>query len=103
MFLMSDEPITLLPRVHVSGDWTLFMEKNITIGPEWTEYWVTGSPAQDMAVQISVCDTGLIGHYWLDNVKFYVGEYVPTDLDENQHGAALGKLSTTWASIKTQR
>ena len=104
MFLMTDEPVALLPRVHISGPWTLFMEKRVTIGPEWEEYWVTGSPAQDMTVQISVCDTGVVAHYWLDNVKFYEGEYVPTDTGESdQQVAALGKLSTTWAGIKARR
>ena len=102
-FLKAEAQYNLLLRVHVSGSWTLFMENQVTVGTEWAEYWVTGSPTEDMTTQISICNTGGIMNYWADNVKFYEGEYVPEDLEgPGQQVAALGKLSTTWACIKTQ-
>ena len=101
VFLKADAPYALLPRAHVSGTWELFMEKQVTVQTEWAEYWVTGSPMNDMTVQISICNTGGIMNYWMDTAMFYEGEYEPTELDGiDQQVAAAGKLSTTWAGIK---
>jgi hypothetical protein len=100
-FLKAEAPYALLMRLHVSGTWDLFMENQVNVTTEWAEYWVTGSPAQDMTVQISICNTNGIMNYWIDNVMFYEGEYVPTELDGlDQQVTAPGKLATTWAGIK---
>ncbi len=102
VFLKAEEPYNLLLRVHVSGTWDLFMEKRVNVQTEWAEYWVTGSPVQDMTVQISICNTSGIMNYWADNAMFYEGEYVPTELDgQDKQVDALGKLATTWAATKS--
>ncbi len=78
------------------------MEKRVNVQTDWAEYWVTGSPLQDMTVQISICNTSGIMNYWADNAMFYEGEYVPTELDgQDKQVVALGKLANTWAAIKS--
>ncbi len=65
---------------HAGGNWEGYGEKQITITDKWTEYYVT-TPV----FAADVTPTSLTFHigfqaqeFWVDNIKFYEGDYVPT-------------------------
>ena len=77
-------------------------------GTEWEEYWDTftmPNDASDLSVGIRWTNQGAGKiSYWLDGIRFYEGEYVPTELDDVQKAVVTirNKLSTTWGEVKAQ-
>ena len=83
--------------------WFTFLSEQVEIGPEWSEYFGTFDATQDSDnVSISVRVGELDIDVWVDDIRFYEGEYVPSELQKEKAVAARGKLATTWGSIKTQ-
>lgn len=70
------------------------------IGIDWEEHWTTFTAPKDVDVKVGVRG-GPDVSFWMDGVKFYVGEYEPTEVDGPRIAVVpMGKLATTWASIK---
>jgi len=84
--------------------YTIRFQKNISIGTDWEEYWATGTVSEDAQVAIRFTTFSNECIYWFDNLRFYEGEYVPTELDDVQKAVVTirNKLSTTWGEVKVQ-
>ncbi len=70
----------------------------------WTEYYVTTDPFpfQPVATRAKFFVGYGPGAFWIDDIKIYMDEYVPTIPGENMAVAmTVGKLAATWASIKS--
>ena len=80
------------------------LDEQITIGTEWQEYFGFFDATIDGDVSISVRIGESDIDVWVDDVKFYEGEYVPTELDDQEQAVSPddSKLATRWGSIKTQ-
>jgi len=91
-------------RMHFIGDkqpWPMSPDKTVPVTTEWEEYWTTGIPPQSVG-RILFCNApqGSKVSYWIDGVRFYIGEYQPAIPDKAIE--ATGKLAITWATIKTK-
>lgn len=76
--------------------------QTVLIGIDWAEYWTTFTAPKDVEVKVGVRG-GPDVSFWMDGVRFYVGEYEPTEFGGPKIAVApMGKLAATWASIKTQ-
>jgi len=76
----------------------------VGIGTEWEEYSFTAEwPKATLAgIRFLNAGAGKIS-YWVDCVRFYEGEYVPTEIeDEKAVVDSSNSLITAWASIKAQ-
>ena len=102
-FLKAEEPRPLGMYSEIPVDpWTKIPNKVVTVGTEWKEYWATGIPPAGI-VTIGFKNEGSKVSYWIDGVKFYPGEYVPTEIEGQKIAVAPGsKSATTWGSIKVQ-
>ena len=60
--------------------WTGYGEQMITITDEWAEYHVTTDVfTEDVSpVGITFHIGSAVGGFWVDNIKFYEGDYIPT-------------------------
>jgi len=97
----ASRPVGMYAEVLVDP-WTKSPSQTVTITTEWVEYWATGIPPDDM-VGIGFSNGGSTVSYWIDGVRFYAGEYVPTDLDGDEPKIAVtrkNKLATTWGELK---
>ncbi len=75
--------------------------KTVLVETEWKEYWATliTSP-KDVAVKVGVRG-GPAVNFWMDGVRFYEGEYEPTEIGGPRIAVdPRSKLSTTWATLK---
>lgn len=80
--------------------WTGYGSQAFTMTTEWVEYHTVAEIPE-------VVDPGTITfhiayadiNFWIDNVKWYEGEYVPSAVTAVQPS---GKISTCWAKIKTR-
>ena len=72
----------------------------IAITTEWQEYFGTFEATSTGAAWISVRAGELDIDVWVDKVRFYDGEYVPTEIEKAV--TTDGKLAITWASIKAR-
>ncbi len=101
-FLKAEEPreVGMYAELQVNP-WTKSPSGTANVGTEWEEFWATGLPAA-AAVGIGFSNRGSKVNYWIDGVRFYPGEYVPTEIDGVQRAVAPGnKLTTTWGKIRT--
>jgi len=70
----------------------------------WTEYYVTTDPFpfQPLATRAKFFVGYGDGAFWIDDIRIYMDEYVPTSPAENIAVAMTAdKLAATWASIKS--
>ena len=74
------------------------------VGTEWNEYSFTFEMPETANAGVRFLNAGAGDiSYWLDAVRFYAGEYVPTEIEgEKAVVASSNSLTTTWASIKAQ-
>jgi hypothetical protein len=101
-FLKGEEPRPMGMYSELLVDpWTKSPDENFDITTEWAEYWATGVPLDDV-VGLGFRNRGSTVSYWIDGVRFYAGEYVPTDLEDVPQIAVTrkSKLATTWGDIK---
>jgi len=71
----------------------------------WTEYYLTTDvfPTQPLATRAKFMVGYGPGAFWIDDIRIYMGEYIPSSSAENQAVAmTTDKLATTWASIKAE-
>jgi len=99
-FLKAEEPRQVGMYAELQVDpWTKSPSGVANVVTEWKEFWATGLPAA-AAVGIGFSNSGSKVNYWIDGVRFYPGEYVPTG--GIQEAVAPGnKLTTTWGRIRT--
>jgi serine/threonine protein kinase/WD40 repeat protein len=75
--------ITFKPELGIEP-WTGYGDKIITITDTWAEYHVTTPVFTENVIPASF--TFHIGHapggFWIDDVKFYEGDYVPTIIEK---------------------
>ena len=105
-WLKAEEPRNA--RFHIfdlaGGDpWFTFLSEEFPIDTEWEEYFGTFDAAQDsdnvsISVRIGESDIDV----WVDDLKFYEGEYVPTEVGEQSVIFTRDRLTTTWGDIRTQ-
>ena len=82
--------------------WTVYANKQVTVGEEWEEYWVTfEQPETAMPVRVWFLNTGSDIDFWVDGVRVFVGEYAPTEIGGIRAlSMTTEKIATTWAAIK---
>ncbi len=104
----SEKPRQVSLNIQEQQDpWTFWQGGDINLtGPEWEEYFVTfnakESVARNMWVGLSIAQSDV--DFWLDNFRYFEGE--PEDdlsRDEPFPVDAKEKLTTQWASVKTDR
>lgn len=104
----SEKPRQVSLNIQEQKDpWTFWQGGDINLtGPEWEEYFLTFNAketvARDMWVGLSVAQSDV--DFWLDNFRYFEGE--PEDdlsRDEPFPVDAKEKLTTQWASVKTER
>jgi len=101
-FLKAEEPREVGMYAELQVDpWTKSPSGTANVGTEWEEFWATGIPVA-ASVGIGFSNRGSKVSYWIDGVRFYAGEYVPTEFDNDPTAVTPGsKLTTTWGSIRT--
>ncbi len=101
-FLKAESPRDVGMYAELQVDpWTKVPSGTANVGTEWKEFWATGVPIA-AAVGIGFSNRGSKVNYWIDGVRFYAGEYVPTEVDGIQQAVKPGsKLTTTWGRIRT--
>ena len=80
-----------------------FRSETFTTTNTWQEYHLTTDP---MAIRPQATRAKFFvgygpGEFWIDDIKVYLGEYVPTLPDQAVFMTA-DKLAVTWASIKSK-
>ena len=104
----SEKPRQVSLNIQEQHDpWTFWQDGDINLkGPEWEEYFVTFNAKEtvvrDMWVGLSVAQSDV--DFWIDNFRYFEGE--PEDdlsRDEPFPVDAKEKLTTQWASVKTER
>jgi hypothetical protein len=83
--------------------YTIRFQKNLSIGTDWEEYWATGTVPEDAQVAIRFTTFSNECIYWFDNLRFYEGEYVPTETEgEKSVVVSSDKVITAWGDIKAK-
>ena len=104
----SEKPRQVSLNIQEQHDpWTFWQGGDINLsGPEWEEYFITFTAketvARDMWVGLSIAQSDV--DFWIDNFRYFEGE--PEDdltRDEPFPVDAKEKLTTQWASVKTER
>ena len=105
MSLKAEEPRNIQMMIFREvPSYEVRITKTINVGTEWEEFWVTGAMPEDSLVAIRLLNAGSGKiSYWVDNVRFYEGEYVPTFIEEEKAVMMTGdKLPATWAGIRSR-
>lgn len=104
----SEKPRQVSLNIQEQQDpWTFWQGGDIDLtGPEWEEYSITfvakDTVERKMWVGLAIAQSDV--DFWLDNFRYFEGE--PKDdltRDEPFSVDAKGKLTTQWASVKTDR
>jgi hypothetical protein len=90
---------------HRAAPWTVYGSKNFLIEQDWKEFWTPVlMPVDDNIVGIYLeLRDSTKGKVWVDNVRFYEGDYVPEkNLRAKQPEAVepKSKLAIAWGKIK---
>ena len=95
-------------RFHIfdvggGAPWFTFLSEEVVIDTEWTEYFGTfdaGQATTNASISLRIGESDI--NVWVDDIKFYEGEYVPTELVEGPQMAvrARGKLAAMWGNVK---
>ena len=81
-----------------------FRSETFTTTDVWQEYYLTTAPMpqQPQATRAKLFVGYGPGEFWVDDIKIYTGEYVPTFPGDQAVAMTVDKLATTWASIRKQ-
>jgi len=82
--------------------WDEYGRKEVEVNEEWQEYWTTFTASLSEAVwpRIALGQSDI--SIWVDNVRFYEGEYVEEEgLGREEAVEKAGKLIMTWAEMKS--
>lgn len=95
----AERKINFKPELSVDP-WTAYGAQEFTITTEWEEYHTIAELPEKVDPASITFHIGYTeGNFWIDDVKWYEGEYVPsvpTDVQPSD------KLATSWAKIKSQ-
>jgi len=81
--------------------WDEYGRKEAEVNEEWQEYWTTFNVSLSEAAWPRIALGQSDVNIWVDNVRFYEGEYVEEeDLGREEAVDPAGKLPITWAGIK---
>jgi len=105
-FIKSDENMQfhlLISGGSEDGFQPSFRSATFTTTDVWKEYYLTTDPMpqQPQATRAKFFVGYGSGGFWIDDIKVYQGEYVPTLPGSQAVAMTAGKLAITWASIKT--
>ncbi len=106
-FIKSDDDMQFQLRISggsEDGFQPSFTSQTFITTDVWTEYYLTTDPFsfKPVATRAKFFVGYGPGAFWIDDIKIYMGEYVPTIPAENMAVAmTVDKLATTWASIKS--
>ncbi|GIX07408.1 MAG: hypothetical protein KatS3mg115_1811 [Candidatus Poribacteria bacterium] len=88
---------------HRQAPWTVYGSTDILIDVEWKEFWVAANINQNddiVGIYLELRDTPK-GQVWVDYVRFYEGEFEPSEFAEEELAVApQGKLAVRWADLK---
>jgi hypothetical protein len=96
----AEEPRPVAIYVEQADDpWDEYGRLEVEVNEEWLEYWTTfpASAAGPVWPRIALGTSDV--NIWVDNVRFYEGEYVEDPGMESAVGST-GRLPTTWAGMK---
>ena len=105
-YAKADVPRVISMEIKVSppDPYENITETNVNINEEWAEFSQSFVPARDYSAiaQIDFWLGQVVGEVWIDGVRVYEGDKQDREDDSPQISvAAKGKLTTTWASIKS--
>ncbi|MCP4263742.1 MAG: hypothetical protein GY774_40475 [Planctomycetes bacterium] len=108
VFLKSKEgdmDINFKPEL-AQDPWTAPVEQPFVITEEWTEYSLTSAEiSEDLTPAEIVFHIGYApGEFWIDNIRWYEGEYVPPSLGDKAFASLPvpedgAMISDTWANL----
>lgn len=103
MFLKAEEERNVVLNVRdLNAPKQEHFEKTVLVGTEWQEYWATFTSPKDVEAKVGVRG-GPAVNYWIDLIKFYEGEYVPTEIDGQRIAVSPGgRLATVWGVLKAR-
>jgi len=92
---------------RAASPYETWLNKTFTVETEWKEFWTTGAVPEDVTpgrITPARNEGGFTDiNYWVDDVKFYEGEYVPTETEVDKVAVfSRSTLATTWSKVKTQ-
>jgi hypothetical protein len=98
----AEEPRQVAYYVEQAIDpWDEYGRESVQVNEEWQEYWTTFTASISGAVwpRIALGESDV--SIWVDNVRFYEGEYVEEEDLETQNAVGpASKLLMTWGRIK---
>lgn len=103
MFLKAEEERNVVLNVRdLNAPKQEHFEKTVLVGTEWQEYWATFTSPKDVEAKVGVRG-GPAVNYWIDLIKFYEGEYVPTEIDGQRIAVSpRSRVATIWGAIKAR-
>ncbi len=106
LWAKSEEPRNITFRImHQGVPWTVYAPKSINLTEEWKEFYNTFEmPVDDVNSRAGIIMGTQTIDVWIDHVRLYEGEYV-SDIEGTEPHAvhSTDKLTTTWASLKSQK
>ncbi len=104
MFFKSDPPVSVNIKPELGVDpWNAFGETQVQVTEEYQEFWtewnVGGSDIVPASLTLHVqFDAATI---WMDDVRWYEGDYEPFEGGAPQAVDPVGKATTTWGRLKS--
>jgi hypothetical protein len=101
-FLKSPQKLQINFKPELAQDpWTGYGDKVMTMTESWAEYYTTTPPMPNTVNPATVTFHIAfdVGEFYIDNVQFYEGEYVPGASSAVQ---AKDKLATAWGQIRAK-
>lgn len=85
--------------------WTSYGRQSINLTEEWAEYWSEWTQPENVPDAWLRIAVGQIStNFWVDNVRFYEGEYEPDpELGRVQAVEPGGKLASLWGDVRRGR
>lgn len=86
---------------QAADPWDEYGRKSFQVNDEWQEFWITFPAIVSGPVwpRIALGESDV--NIWIDNVRFFIGDYVEDDEPELQKAVdPAGKSAVTWAEIK---
>ena len=103
LWAKSEVPRTVKMRIlHQGAPWNEYANKQISLSEAWKEFFVTFKmPADDVSSRAGIIMGAEKVDVWFDHIRVYEGEFV-RDIEgaEPQAVEPVGKLTTTWATLK---
>jgi len=100
-FLKSPNKLQINFKPELAADpWTGYGDKVMTMTEQWQEYYIT-TPAMPDNINPATVTFHIafdVGEFFVDNIQFYVGDYVPGNVSAVKSN---DKLATTWGNLRS--